>query len=517
MSVAHDEDAEIVSMFREYVDAAADKDVTEDQAEVVNDEEPVTPADLDDDELYEEIFNKPGLTLLRDIPLLARGYQRGSPRGVLMRAILVSALSEPNTIIYTGMDQTPLNFQIGFVGQSGRGKGRAMGAPIEPVNNALWEKDTPASGEKLIDLFFEKVEEPNDDGKGTRTVAVRHNRGVWIEWAEVDAFAAKAGKANGTRSGGGSNMTLDSYIRQLITGEVVGDRSLTRDRQAVGSRLEAMSYRFAVTFGVQPERAHPLVADGGGGTLQRTLWVKTIDEDMPRKAPEIRAVRAQLARNLGLPTVPDIAPTLFVAGPSKVEVTPDIQDRILEDSATILSGSDEIAAEDTHMNLIAIRLAAIFAGWVSWEMKSNGMPFVGNCQPNVTAVVDAAAWWWAQCLIEMSKRDRTAIYQAGTAALQKESEDAGVRDGIRAVAREHRILAEQDAEARKTLNRIVEYLEKNGPQYESKIKSFGMSGNQKKSYSAAVDLGLDEGLLRSERVTTNGRTGVVLHLDRDID
>lgn len=464
-----------------------------------NDDELVDPCDLEDDELFDEIFVKPGLNLLTNIVMLARGYQHGSPRGVLAKALIISALSEPETTFYTGMATAPLNLQIGFVGASGRGKGRAMSAPILPVNGASWRKDTPASGEALISKFFDT--DFNEETK--KYEAVRHNDGVWAEWAEIDGYAAKAGKSNGTQTGGGSSATLDSHIRSLVTGESVGDSSISRDKQGIGSRLESLSYRFIVTLGVQPTRAHPLLKDGGGGTLQRTLWIGVTDPQCPRTATEIRAVRAKLAKRLGMASTPDDAPILRVVGPAKVEVLRHIQDRIIEDAATVSSGSDDIADDDTHMNNLAIRLAAIYGAWVAYEKRASvpSVPqFGGGTMPqSITSVIDDEAWRWAQCFVEMSRRDRDSISHCAKKSVSKDMHERGEQDAERLLARDRRIESENDAEARKCLGRITELLARGGGKMDGRsLRNNYLSKKQRSHYNDAIEVGVSEGVVSIE-------------------
>ncbi|TXH09158.1 MAG: hypothetical protein E6R04_08970 [Spirochaetes bacterium] len=454
------------------------------------------PADLDDSELFDELFVKPGLDLLTNIPLLARGYQFGSPRAVLCKALIVSALSEPQTCFYTGIAKTPLNLQIGFVGKSGRGKGRAMSATIKPANGAVWRKETAASGETLISKFFDM----EYDEVLKKNVAIRHADPIWADYPEIDGYAAKAGKSNGTSNGGSSASTLDSHIRSLITGEAVGDTSLSREKAGTGSRLAEFSYRFCVTLGVQPARAHPLLKDGGGGTLQRTIWADVIDPDIPRTAVEIRAVRDQLARRLGLPNTPDDAPYLQVVGPAQVIVQPHIQDRILEDFATISSGSDEIADEDTHANNLTIRLAAIFAGWAAHERqpRHTGTQFGGGMRPvSVTAVVDDAAWRWAKCFMELSRRSRATIEKTARVTMTKEMHERGAEDAARQIARDRALEAQKEADAYTTLDRIVTVLRgvPNGEMEERSMRNLYLSKKQRSTFKDAKEIGEMNGVV----------------------
>lgn len=237
----------------------------------------VDVCDMDDDELFAEIFNC-GVPLLELIVLQARGWQRGNPLGVLAKAIMYAACAEPTTTIYSGMAVTPFNFQFGYVGKPGQGKSMCMSAPMRVLGTAdLIRQETPASGEVLIDMFFDRVK--NEE---TKTVeVVRHELPVLAVWDEIDAFAAKTAGKNAT--------TLESHLRSLFSGNDVGDKSISREKDKVGSFLEALSYRFCCAFGIQPRRAAPLMEDGGSGTLQRTCWLPVTDYDAPVKAADIRA------------------------------------------------------------------------------------------------------------------------------------------------------------------------------------------------------------------------------------
>lgn len=517
------DDAEEIS----YADDGGDetpRDDADPAADVIDpSEDPNAPEHLSDEELLYEIFDAPGLDILQDIKLLASAYQYGHPAAVLAKAVIVSAMSEPTTVFDSGVGLTPLNFQFGFVGASGRGKGRSMGSPIRAANGTEWISKTPASGEALVDLFFDKETDDSPEGKG-RTVAVRHNLGVCAKWNEIDHFAAKSGRATAVRVGTGSTVTMDAVIRSLISGEEVGDSALSRGA-SVGSFLEELSYRFCVWLGVQPTRAHPLLADGGGGTLQRTIWVPTRSGHKPRKAAEIHALREELARRLGLPSAPRKAPTLYVWGPREVVVQPHIQDRVMERLDLVLGDSDEISDDDTHMGNWTVRLAAIFGGWRAAEQQGlrpatviNGNPIGGKVtvqgqSVSPVSVVDDQAWRWAECLVELSRRCRGDITREATKAKLKEIRDSGWEDGERLLSKQQRLDTQHRLEVQAVMDRIIEVV-KGSPDRavnENSLRKNRLTPKQNRMFHEAKELAILHNLLTDAVNASTGERLLVLH------
>lgn len=130
---------------------------------------------LDDDELYDIVFHD--LPLLKNIELMARAWQLGSPWGLMGNALGIAACDVPTTSIVTGTAArpVPLNLLLAMVGDPGMGKGATMSAPIfmecsRAVSGVIGGMNTvgvhhihhahPASGEKLIDEFYK---DPDDD------------------------------------------------------------------------------------------------------------------------------------------------------------------------------------------------------------------------------------------------------------------------------------------------------------------------------------------------------------------
>jgi hypothetical protein len=297
---------------------------------------------------------------------------------------------------------------------------------------------TPASGEALISAFFETV--PSADGKGTETV--RHRDPVWVSWGEIDAFAAKSG---------GNASTLDAHMRSLFTGERVGDESITRMKSGIGCILEAGSYRFVMYVGAQPDHAGVLLDDETGGTLQRLLWLPILDEDAPEDLDGAVEYRKELANLLGVPETrtETSSPNVAVWGPSDgFTVDTDILRVMMKRRSSILRGETEVNPLDTHIDNLRIRLALIFASWIAG---------VGN-----PAHVGKEAWWWACCLVEISRRTRGYCMDAAANKKKRTATDAGKTDAERFMAREAEIAKAERIRTDKLRDKIVDRLRDSG-------------------------------------------------------
>lgn len=378
------------------------------------------PRDLDDDELFDAVFDVPGVPLLKHLILMARGWQMGSPWALLGRAGGVAACDQPKSSVYAGMaSPAPLNLLLGFVGISGMGKGLIMGAPLTPHSFAAVNAPAvggqintgprlrfahPASGEQLVTEFFDEFPDPTYSGTGTPPMIRRqHDDPVWVDWAEIDAMAAKM-KVTAA--------TLEAFLRSVYSGETFGDRSLGRMKMGLGQIVEKMSYRCVVSVGVQPSRAAALIRDGGGGTIQRYQFFP-VDDPYAASVPELLPLRQELCRRLGapIPTDRDTAPpALYIHGPASAALNATVRDTLSAIRYETLSGTGRIAAEDTHQINSQARWAAIIAGW--------------KAQPGTHVVVDEDDWFWSGCLLERSRRVRNSITEA---AEKSDAEEAARR------------------------------------------------------------------------------------------
>lgn len=426
---------------------------------------------LADDELYTEVMGC-GVPLLNIAIAMARGYMKGNPLAVMSKMIGTAACDAPGVSIPTGIGSrpAPLNLMFCLVGPSGVGKGTSLDAPIvvaHPMGG--YRITTPASGEALISAFFETV--PSADGKGTETV--RHRDPVWVSWGEIDAFAAKSG---------GNASTLDAHMRSLFTGERVGDESITRMKSGIGCILEAGSYRFVMYVGAQPDHAGVLLDDETGGTLQRLLWLPILDEDAPEDLDGAVEYRKELANLLGVPETrtETSSPNVAVWGPSDgFTVDTDILRVMMKRRSSILRGETEVNPLDTHIDNLRIRLALIFASWIAG---------VGN-----PAHVGKEAWWWACCLVEISRRTRGYCMDAAANKKKRTATDAGKTDAERFMAREAEIAKAERIRTDKLRDKIVDRLRDSGTLKHRDLQNAVTNSSNRKLFVAAVQLAIDGG------------------------
>ena len=383
-------------------------------------------------ELYAEVMNC-GVPLLEIFEAQARGYQFGNPLGVLAKGIATAACDAPGAGVATGVGSrpAPLNFQKLYVAPSGVGKGLSMDAPMvcaSPMGG--YRRDAaPASGEALINMFYEEV--PPADGKG-KPETQRHTDPVWVSWGEIDSLTAKASNASST---------LDSHMRAIWSGENVGDISITRQKNGMGCFLEEDSYRCVISIGAQRDHLTHILADETGGTLQRCLFIPIDDEDAPDKCADIDAYCHKLYRLIGRTAGVNLdrAPIISVWGPGNgITVDAAIREEIKEHRAKVIKGTIEVDPLDTHANNLRARLAAVFAGWVAGQ---------GN-----PAIVDRNAWWWAGCLMAISRSLREELRDEAQKKKTKGARDQGKTDAERWDAR-------QEALREKEIARQLKYNE----------------------------------------------------------
>ncbi|ORV04617.1 hypothetical protein AWC04_08470 [Mycolicibacterium fallax] len=429
---------------------------------------------LADDELYSEVMEC-GVPLISIIELVARGYQKGNPVALLSKALGVGCCDASKVSVGTGVSgrAIPLNLMVCLVGASGLGKGVTLDAPMVTANPlGGYRAHTPASGEALINAFFETV--PAADGKGSETV--RHDEPVWANWGEIDQLAAKSANANST---------LDATMRSLFTGENAGDESITRLKSGFGCKVEAGTYRFVMFVGAQPDHAGVLLEDATGGTLQRLLWFPLPDVDAPDTSPAIRGYKRKVEKALGVPamSLQLQAPTLVVWGPTNgLTVDDEVLQELEVRRARVLKGKLGNPL-DAHADNLCVRLAAIFAGWRAG---------LGN-----PAVIDREAWWWAECLLEYSRRARAYCIISADKKKMAEARDKGILDGERWLAREGFLEKASDAAQQAALDRVLEILKTDKWKVGSRTPQFGalpsdiarnMPAKQRKQTQSFIDV-----------------------------
>jgi hypothetical protein len=161
-----------------------------------------------------------------------------------------------------------------------------------------------------------------------------------------------------------------------------------------------------------------LVRDGGGGTVQRIIFLGIDDED----APEVRdllGIRRELCQRLGVPlptTLKTLPPHIAVHGPASADLHDDVVLDMLETRGKVLRGGGVVDAADTHRDNNRIRLAAIYAAW--------------KRTPGTAVTVMLDDWYWADAVLEHSRRQRLSIIAAADSADTDEARTRGKLTGI---------------------------------------------------------------------------------------
>lgn len=179
-----------------------------------------------------------------------------------------------------------LNSFFALTAPSGGGKGSSVAVGKELVRDFIIERKL-GSGEGFI-----KILEGNKSDPASRPEA------VWFDAAEIDGL-----KAMGDRTGS----TLLEKLRDAWSGASLGFGY--KD----DSFIDAHSYRMGLTLGVQPARAGWLLADEGGGTPQRFLFLPAFDarcsranHDMTYMIPALNYSKGSAWQYRKMLTVPQV-------------------------------------------------------------------------------------------------------------------------------------------------------------------------------------------------------------------
>lgn len=344
------------------------------------------------EELEELVFGDPRLPQVGQIRTAARAAAM-SPWSTLGLSIGRGLLRVRASVLVpdlVGGMPAPLNYQIGTVGASGRGKGAAHGLVIYDAGVLIHTEDSidkkfmPPSGAALAGLF---VARQKDDDGNVEVVPIRE--AAWCDWSEVDTLTAQSGR-------GGND--LASELRAAITGAELGT-----DPKKDGAdplKVEPLSYRILVSFSTQYGKpAMALMAERDGGTLQRTNWFSTTDPRSLNKRPRGPKPRAEIDIMRGLPTSHVVK---HPDGDRELLTVDDaIHDEVWEAQAEKIRFDRDVDELAGHQNLNRLRTAA-------WAALIQHRAHIG-----------AFEWEWAGHVMEHSRRVRDRL-EASVKGLKKE-------------------------------------------------------------------------------------------------
>jgi hypothetical protein len=198
------------------------------------------------------------------------------------------------------------------------------------------------SGEGLIEVYFDMVEETYEDenGKERKRKVKRQTR--WGAYNTLDEGQALGEMAARTGS------TLLPIIRSAWNGETIGQTNASAETKR---KLSGGTYRMTAVVGFQITTAAMLMGDTGAGTPQRFYFASARDPLMPAVPPEWPGP---------LTWEP---PVVLSAGKHAVEQEIDVHPTILAElHATQIAkhrGELNVSALDAHAGLGRLKFAAL--------------------------------------------------------------------------------------------------------------------------------------------------------------
>jgi len=169
----------------------------------------------------------------------------------------------------------PLSYFAAIVANSGVGKSTAdaIGAELLPAPEYVADHLPLGSGEGLVEVLFDWVDERDDEGKRHKVrKQVRHNAIVYVDEAEA---LAELGNRKGS--------TLLSTLRTIWTGGTIGSTNATAERRR---RAPAGSYVYGLVLGLHPPKAALLLDGVDTGTPQRFGFAWASDPTVPDELPD---------------------------------------------------------------------------------------------------------------------------------------------------------------------------------------------------------------------------------------
>jgi len=217
---------------------------------------------------------RPALTHIRQA---AHSRARSADAFLAVTLARLSAFTQPSVHLPSIVGSpSSLAIFVSLVGASGAGKSTVVRAvcellpsPSEDVADLM----PLGSGEGLIELYFDFIDEEGPNGKKQRVKRqTRHGAFVFLD--EGQALA---------ELGGRKGSTLLTTLRTAWTGALLGNSNASVETKR---KLDAGSYALGLVVGFQPTKAAELLADTAGGTPQRFEWVLNTDPHLPDVLPE---------------------------------------------------------------------------------------------------------------------------------------------------------------------------------------------------------------------------------------
>ena len=349
-----------------------------------------------------------------DVPALRYIQHAARAHMVSPEALLFAILSRLSSLVPYGSvvdtkigSPTPLNILVAIIGGSSAGKSSAVAVArkLVPAPPEMPYFDGPiGSGEGLVENLLGYV-----DGERKQVI---HNAHATVDEGQVMGDIAK-------RAGS----ILMPTMRSIFSGGQIGQANASKDTRRIA---EAGSYAYGVTLLLQPAFACTLLDGADGGDPQRYLFASAWDSDAPDVPPK-------------WPLPPYLVPDwgTYLPCPITFEVDDAVLAHLRNTRLAALRGETDVAPMDGHLNLIRLRVAALFSLMRQWPGPES-MPYILEVDWELAGTVVEYSCEIRDLLIEDYKRHEAA-----------EDRRLGVRAGRRAVASD-------SAYVRATAHRILD-------------------------------------------------------------
>lgn len=213
-----------------------------------------------------------------------------APDAVLGVVLARAAATVSHELTFNSGKPGNLNLFVNIVAPSGIGKSEAMRSGKQlaaipgylcdqygEINRDRYREASLGSGEGMAEIYMgvKEVETgeffrsgPNKGDPKTKPVRMQIRNNAFLHLDEGETLT-KMTERRGS--------TVGQIIRSAWVGAQLGQANAaeltTRD-------VPAGSYAMGLVIGFQPHAAQQLLADGGGGTPQRFLWLSALDTDM---------------------------------------------------------------------------------------------------------------------------------------------------------------------------------------------------------------------------------------------
>ena len=337
-----------------------------------------------------------------------------SPEALLLACLARVASRLPPSLMLPPIvgGKVPLCLGTINVGLTGMGKTSAskVSAELLPWQGGLPDELPLGSGEGLVEVLFDDVQEIHDSKKRTVRKQVHTNVYVYVdEGAVLGAIANRSGS------------TLLANIRTILTGGVLGNTNASRDRRRY---VPLGRYAYGVVVGLQAALAGPLLTsmEIAAGTPARFIWTPSLDPtgpaseeddaDWPGPLDWESPSPEQLIPLAEMPWDADLGWSDEAKTNAKfhiVPVTKSVQKAIKDHRRAVLRGEVQIDELKAHALLLREKVAALLS------ILSG------------TGIEVSEEWWgWAKVMLETVNDPTLAWVQAELAAdaVQKERRES---------------------------------------------------------------------------------------------